>query len=66
MQPTITPNGHKALDEPVITSRAEIRRQVQEEVRQALAGRRSPRLDAALRIFACLWLVAALALSVFQ
>ncbi len=35
MQPTVTSNGHKALDEPVITSRAEIRRQVREEVEQA-------------------------------
>jgi hypothetical protein len=63
MSSTATSNGHKTLDQPIITSRAEIRRQVQEEVRQALAGRRSPRLDLAIRIFACLWLVAALALS---
>lgn len=37
MQPTVTPNGHKALDEPVITSRAEIRRQVREEAEHAAA-----------------------------
>lgn len=58
MQPTATANGHHSLDEPIITTREELRRQVREEVEQAMRAAKGRRwkLGDIVQIAALVWL----------